>query len=70
MEDYKIRMVKEYKELKEKYKRLYKILIKYEAGTLEFNLNCPDVVLYDQLEIMGKYIRILEIRAEIENIVL
>ena len=70
MEDYKIRMVKEYKDLKEKYKRLYKILIKYEAETLDFELNCPVGLLYDQLDKMGKYIRILEIRAEIEKIIL
>jgi len=70
MEDYKLRMIAEYKDLKYRYNKLYKILIKYEAGTLDFNLNCPDVLLYDQLDIMNKYIRILEIRAEIEDIIL
>lgn len=70
MEDYKIRMVKEYKELKEKHKRLYKILIKYEAETLDFELSCPVELLYEQLDIMEKYIQILEVRAEIEKIIL
>ena len=70
MEDYKVRMVKEYKDLKEKCNRLHKILIKYEAETLNFELNCPVDMLYEQLDVMERYIQILEIRAEIENIIL
>lgn len=70
MEDYKIRMVKEYKELKERHKKLYKIIIKYEAGTLDFELNCPIDLLKKQEELMLRYLTILDIRAEIENIVL
>ena len=68
MNDYKDRMVHEYKELKIKYQKLHKMLVKYDAGTLDFNLSCPVELLRKQKSIMGKYLNILEIRAEIEGI--
>ena len=66
--DWKERVVKEYKELKERYNKLHKMLIKYEAGTLDFTPNCPLELLKEQKKYMGEYLRILEIRSEIENI--
>ena len=36
MEDYKLRMINEYKELKGKYDRLHRMLVKYDAGKLDF----------------------------------
>lgn len=68
MDDYKIRMVKEYVELKEKYEKLHKMIVKYDAGILDFTPNCPIDILRKQKSIMGEYLNILEIRAEIENI--
>lgn len=68
MEDYKIRVVKEYVELKEKYEKLHKMIVKYDAGTLDFEPNCPIDLLREQKATMGKYLNILEIRAEIEGI--
>lgn len=68
MEDYKIRMQEEYKQLKERYKKLHKMLVKYDAGTLDFELSCPVGLLRDQKSTMGHYLNILEIRAEIENV--
>ena len=41
MEDYKLRMVKEYKELKGKYDKLHAMLVKYDAGKLNFTPTCP-----------------------------
>lgn len=70
MEDYKKRMALEYAYIKEKYNKLNKLLTKYEAKTLDFNLNCPVGLLYDQLGIMQRYLKILEVRAEIEDIIL
>ena len=66
--DWKERVVQEYKELKERYNKLHKMLIKYEAGTLDFTPNCSLELLKEQKMYMGEYLRILEIRSEIENI--
>ena len=66
--DWKERVVQEYKELKERYNKLHKMLIKYEAGTLDFTPNCSLELLKEQKMYMGEYLRILEIRAEIEDI--
>ena len=66
--DWKERVVQEYKELKERYNKLHKTLIKYEAGTLDFTPNCSLELLKEQKRYMGEYLRILEIRSEIEDI--
>lgn len=58
----------EYKELKERQNKLHKMIVKYDAGTLGFEPTCPIDLLYKQEMIMLEYMRILEIRAEIENI--
>lgn len=68
MEDYKERFIKEYKELKDKYNKLHKMIVKYEAGTLDFTPTCPLELLKEQASYMGNYLRVLEIRAEIENV--
>lgn len=66
--DWKERFVHEYKELEERYNKLHKTLIKYEAGTLDFTPNCSLELLKEQKKYMGEYLRILEIRSEIEDI--
>ena len=66
--DWKERFVQEYKELKERYNKLHRMLIKYEAGTLDFTPNCSLELLKEQEMYMGEYLRVLEIRSEIENI--
>ena len=67
-EDYKVRFVKEYKELKERYGKLHKMIVKAEAETLDFEPDCPLDLLKQQAKAMGEYLHILEIRAEIERI--
>lgn len=44
------------------------MLVKYEAGTLDFKPNCSLELLKKQKSLMGQYLNILEIRAEIEKI--
>ena len=68
MEEYKIRFINEYKELKERYEKLHKMIVKAEAGTLDFKFSCPLPLLESQARLMGEYLHILEIRAEIEKI--
>lgn len=46
------------------------MLVKYEAGTLEFELSCDISILEDQAYHMGMYLKTLEIRAEVEKITL
>ena len=68
MEDYKLRMINEYKNLKEKYNKLHKMLVKYDAGKLDFTPTCPIDLLKKQASIMGQYLYILETRAVIEGV--
>ncbi len=68
MEAYKKRMVKEYWDLKDKYDKLHKMLVKYGAGKLDFTPTCPIELLREQAATMGKYLFILEERAIIEQV--
>ena len=61
-------MIKEYKELKDKYDKLHAMLVKYDAGKLDFTPNCPIDLLRKQASVMGQYLYILETRAVIENV--
>lgn len=58
----------EYKGLKERYNKLHRMIVKYDAGTLDFKPTCPIDLLRRQKATMGEYLNILEIRAEIENV--
>ena len=66
--DYKDRMRNEYIELKDKYDKLHRMLIKYDAGKLDFTPTCPIELLREQASTMEKYLYILETRALIEGI--
>ena len=68
--DYKARFVGEYVELKIRCNKLHKMLIKYEAGTLGFEPTCDISILEDKAYHMGNYLKQLEIRSEIEKIIL
>lgn len=66
--DYKDRFKAEYYQLKNRYEKLHKMAIKMEAGTLDFEPTCNTELYDDQLYYMGNYLKVLEIRAEIEKI--
>lgn len=68
MEDYKERFITEYVELRERYRKLRKMLIRHEAGTLDFKPSCPIELLLTQAKAMAEYLNVLEIRAEYEGI--
>ena len=61
-------MKTEYAELKDKYEKLHRMLVKYDAGKLEFTPTCPIELLREQASVMGRYLYILETRALIENV--
>ena len=66
--DYKDRFKAEYYQTKIRYDKLHKMIVKYEAGTLDFEPNCPLEVLKTQASSMGQYLYQLEVRAQIEKI--
>lgn len=66
--DYKERFKAEYVQTKIRYDKLHRMLIKADAGTLEFTPTCPLDLLKEQKAYMGNYLRCLEIRAEIEKV--
>ena len=66
--NYKERFINEYVELKDKYIKLYKMLVKYDAGKLEFTPTCPIDILRKQQSLMGQYLNVLDVRAIIEDV--
>lgn len=75
--DYKERFKAEYLQTKIRYEKLKKYNTKIEAAeTTQFDKNkvempkhdCPLRLLRDQQRLMGEYLHILEVRAEIEGI--
>ena len=68
MSDYKHRMIDEYKQLKERANKLGTMISHYYAGTLDFKPTCPIELLETQYYTMCAYLKILEQRAEIEDI--
>lgn len=67
-DDYKDRFKAEYLQAKIRYDSLSKMLVKMDAGTLDFTPTCPKSTLLMQKRYMSEYINILEVRAEIEKI--
>ena len=57
--DYKERMRNEYIELKDKYDKLHRMLVKYDAGKLDFTPSCPIYLLREQASTMVKYLYML-----------
>lgn len=68
MKPYKKRMKKEFKKLVKRGKKLQKMLIKHEAGTLDFTPDTPIYVLERQYRAMAEYARCLMLRGEFEHI--
>lgn len=67
-ENYKDWFKAEYFQTKIRYDKLNKMLVKHEAGTLDFTPSCPIVNLKKQEIAMRGYLSVLEVRAEIEGI--
>lgn len=67
-DDYKKRLFGEYLELKERYNKLDNMIVKYEAGVLEFELTCPISLLQRQRNFMWGYLKVLKDRIDIEGV--
>lgn len=66
--DYKDRFQAEYRQTKIRYDKLHTIIVKADAGKLEFEPTCPLELLRRQAQAMGQYLYCLEVRAQIEGI--
>lgn len=66
--DYKDRFKGEYWQTKIRYDKLHKMVVKYEANTLDFTPTTPLDILKKQLSYMGMYLYTLEIRAQLEGV--
>ena len=66
--DYKDRFKGEYWQTKIRYEKLHKMVVKYEAKTLDFTPTTPLDILKKQLSYMGMYLYTLEIRAQLEGV--
>lgn len=69
-DDYKERFKAEYYQTKIRYEKLHRMCIRYEAGTLDFEPSCSLELLTKQKAAMGQYLHCLEVRAQIEGVVL
>lgn len=67
-DDYKERFKAEYYQTKIRYEKLHKMVVKYDAGKLDFTPTCPIETLKAQAANMGGYLYQLEVRAEMEEI--
>ena len=79
--DYKARFMAEYYQTKIRYEKLKRFNTKieaakqvaYTAGKYKCPMpphDCPDELLREQQSVMGNYLHILEVRAEIEGVAL
>ena len=66
--DYKERFKAEYKQTKIRYDKLHAMLVKADAGKLEFEPTCPLDLLRHQAQAMGQYLYCLEVRAQMEGV--
>lgn len=67
-DDYKDRFRAEYWQTQIRYDKLHKMLVKYDAGTLPFEIASDVELLRRQAKIMWDYLYYLEARAETEEI--
>lgn len=67
-DDYKDRFKAEYYQTKIRYDKLHKMIVKYEARTLEFTPDTPIDIFKKQAAAMGSYLYNLEVRAQIEGV--
>lgn len=66
--DYRERFKAEYYQTKIRYDKLHRMIVKYDARTLDFELSCDIEMHKKQAKAMGEYLYCLEVRAEIEKI--
>ena len=66
--NYKERFLGEYLQLKSRYEKLHTMIVRYEAGVLEYTPLSPVALCKKQDNAMKDYLTILEARAVLEHI--
>lgn len=66
--DYRTRFAAEYWQTFIRYKRLRRLLSKYDSHTLDFKPTCSIRILRKQEKAMNNYLYCLEVRARVEHI--
>lgn len=66
--DYRERLKAEYFQTKSRMEKLHRMLIRYRADKIKYDIASPVFVLENQEQCMRQYLEVLEIRAEYENI--
>lgn len=66
-ENYAARAIGEYLLVKDKYEKLHRIIVKREAGKLDFSPKCTMEQWKAQAAAMGSYLYQLEVKAEMEG---
>lgn len=67
-QDYKLRFVAEYWQLKIRYEKLERMLSMWDNEKLNFTPTCPRNIYNIQLNAMKDYLVVLKERAKLENI--
>ena len=67
-EDFKERFKAEYWQTRIRYNNLLDMLVKLDAGTLNFEPKCSKDLLRHQANVMGQYLYDLAVRAQIEGV--
>lgn len=68
IKDWKMRLIDEYTYVKERYNKLHSVIIKREAGVLDFEPKESLDIWKRQASAMGSYLYVLEIRMVINGI--
>lgn len=67
---WKMKLAREYAEVKERYTKLHDMLVKYDAGTLEYSIRGKVKIFRRQAKAMEEYLYCLEVRAKADGIIL
>ena len=67
-DNYRDRFKAEYYQVKIRHDKLGAMLKKYYKNELDFKPKCSSALLLNQYKVMGKYLDLLKLRADIEEI--
>ena len=67
-EDYRERFKAEYYQVKIRHDKLGEMLKKYDKNELDFKPKCSYTLLLNQYKVMGEYLDLLKLRADIEEV--
>lgn len=67
-EHYENRFLAEYRQTRIRCEKLHALIVKHIAGKLDFKPKCDVALLEQQEYAMREYLKVLEIRAEVEGI--